>query len=456
MSDILHQLRTQTSHNIDKVLWVSKNGDDQLALAAGKYDFNKHWANPTVAMSNASPGDLVWVLGGTYTIGSSGADLIDDGLQVLCINNVTLHLSSNSTIHYLSNSTTTTYFDDQGQPGVFRITGEGTFILSKSIDSSYGISNENSVVVWNFNLLDSRVRFRWQLFDSVIFKGSIIQRERGTFSSRVSAVISGTTSKRKTLAFIGSSWNQQGASTYDQFEIAYIQNTDIVICYDNFEWRRGSGGCIRLRVLNDTNTKRIDLTSLSEQPLSEPLIYSDSDDSSGIVTINFISTPPVFGCVNSLNPTTNSISKYNFNGVFKDNVNSAAPISVSNPGNKTILIDCTISSENVFGVTPVGVVLLMNAQNTIVTGYIKSIHPDGTIIQLGLVPPLVDDSVVQGTLNNLIMKPLGANSSCVRNESEPNPLSIKVMNCYSNKPVNTSSAGGVVQLIQTVQVNTSV
>jgi len=194
---------------------------------------------------------------GLYTVGAAGADLTDNGAQVLCKDGATLHMMSGATLEYLPNCSTVNYFEDGANPATFNITGDGTFIFGRSIDSSFGIDNEETKLYWEYRLLDSKVRFRWQRFGEVSMIGNVIQRERGMISTRIVSSIVGTLPTRKKLTLKGRSWKQETFSNYDQIEVGYITNTDLVIDYDDFSYNTGSGGTIRLRSFNETNSKRI-------------------------------------------------------------------------------------------------------------------------------------------------------------------------------------------------------
>lgn len=444
---------------IENTIIVSKNGDDVAAIASlstGNFDQHIPFANPTVAIANASFGTRVEVEAGVYTIGGigSGADLIDDGIQYIGKNGVVLDMMPGAKIEFLPSSTTTTFFQDNGEPADFRIEGEGIFVFGRSIDTSLGIANESTTLYWEYRLLDSAVRFRWQLFSSITMKGNVIQRSRGMISTRVASAVLGGTTVRKKLILEGDTWEQVGFSNYDQLEIGFIQNVDVSITYKSFKYNNGSGGIIRFRALNKTNKVDLYIGHLySDTNPNIPFLYSDTDDSYGTrVLENVDVTNRLVRYLGIFDPVERITQNLVVNGISRDGQsNNSIPFVFLSQGNKQIQVLLNINvEESTINSTNGSVVFLRDSPHIHISGYIYYASANHSVIRISPLNP-----IPQGFLKDLIISAPNAIAS-IFNISTTIPAQIKVVNTHSNLiPVSTANAG-VNQLIESINQDPSI
>ena len=454
-----------TTERIAGSIRVSKNGDDAAALAAAVtvggltiYDWHTPFANPAVAMENAIAGQhSVIVEPGTYTVGTlaSGADLEDNGSRYLVRDGVPLIGRRGAEIEYFSDSTTVDYVEDNGNPSEFIIRGHLVIRLSRSLDSSRGVDNDRTIVDWEFDKLFTAARFRWQVFQKLRLIGDVeLTSNRGFLTTRdVTAFIPQTT--RKTIVLKGNSWQQNNFNGYDQIELAFLENADVVLNYNKFNWISGSGGCIRFRAVRETTNVFVNLASVNNFVNSaQSFIFLEQDDSRGQINIGHIDIAGrLILATGAIDPITTSNKTISINGVIRDGNNGYLNgIAFAGLGQKKIITNANLTVNDTVGTNiNGGAFFLRDCPNVTLSGDVVYGNPNQTIVRLS---PLSPSPTVQGFIKNLVMTSTGC-PSCIEGSTPGTPLDIKVMSCASNVPV--SNTGGVVnQLVETVIIEPTV
>jgi hypothetical protein len=455
-----------TTERIAGSIRVSKNGDDAAALAAAVtvggltiYDWHTPFANPAVAMENAIAGQhSVIVEPGTYTVGTlaSGADLEDNGSRYLVRDGVPLIGRRGAEIEYFSDSTTVDYVEDNGNPSEFIIRGNLVIRLSRSLDSSRGVDNDRTIVDWEFDKLFTAARFRWQVFQKLRLIGDVeLTSNRGFLSTRdVTAFVPQTT--RKTIILKGNSWQQNNFNGYDQIELAFLENSDVVLDYNKFNWISGSGGCIRFRSVRETTNVSVNLGSVNNFVNSgQPFLYLEQDDSRGEININSIDIAGrIILATGAFNPLTTSNKTIRVNGEVRDgNSGFRNAIAMNGVALKKITVDANLAVKDTVGNNANGgVFFLRDSTNVTLSGDVLYGNPNHTIVRLA---PQSATPTVQGFIKNLVMTSTGC-PSCIENSSATAlPADLKVLSCASNVPVS-NAAGVVNQLVQTVIIEPTV
>lgn len=453
------------SERIGGLIRVAKNGNDADALAAAVtvggltiFDWHTPFANPAVAQENAIAGEhSVIVEPGTYTIGTvgSGADLVDNGTRYIVRNGVPLLGKRGAIIEYLSDSSTINYVEDNGNPANFIIRGNLIIRFSRSLDSSRGVNNDRTIIDWEFDRLETSARLRWQVFDTLRMIGIVqVTANRAFLSTRnVTAFVPQST--RKKIILKGDEFTQTVAASYDQLELAYLENCDLTVDYKRFNWISGSGGCVRLRAVRESTNVSINFGNvLNLVNSNQPFLFLESDDSRGTINIDNIDIAGrVLAQFNTIDPIARINKTITINGRVRDgNANFISAVVFNNANGQQIQANLNMTVEDTVGNHPNGGVLFFrDSPNVCASGYVSYGNPNHTIVR---VSPFAAGPEVQGFIKNLIMSSTGC-PSCIENSSTTLLARLKVLSSASNVGVSTSN-GNVNQLVDTVIIEPAI
>ena len=449
--------------NLTNSLVVSKGGNDATALSDGKYDLLSPWLNPTVAMANASVGDTVIVYPGIYTIGT-GSDITDDGAQPFIKSGVTLYMMPGAEINYTNLTGTmgvdvSLPFSDGGVASAFVIRGKGKFVFNASLavaaQQFIVTTNENTVVDWEFDEIDARLRWggsghnckSWRMVGR-----KYLQREQMLFAFRYT----GTITDRIVYIDIeelefkneypsSTNWTRMELRTFGDNSIADIKFGTVV--YIN---AFPNGGLFQVLGSSGPATVNVDIGQVTRtgiDAINDYLIRSEYDRSSGNISIRNIQTTT--GLLQALQAV--GLPEYKRTIYFQGKVvtGSTAAINLLNLQSQLtdiqvlLDVDVQVSSATFYGMT------IGNAPDAKIGGYLKwgndlnepcrSTTNTGTCAQF----------------HNLIISDVsGSALSSVLNQSATT-INLKVINSYATKAVSLSN-GGVNQLIDTITIDTNV
>ncbi len=451
------------SLDLTNSLVVSKGGNDATALSDGKYDLLSPWLNPTVAMANAAAGDTVIVYPGIYTIGT-GSDITDDGNQPFIKSGVTLYMMPGAEINYTNLTGTmgvdvSLPFSDGGVASTFVIRGKGKFVFNASLSVAAQqfivTTNENTVVDWEFDEIDARLRWggsghnckSWRMIGR-----KYLQREQMLFAFRYT----GTITDRivyidiEDLEFR----NESLVSTaFTRMELRFFGDNSIAdIKFGTVVYINGypNGGLFQVLGSSGPATVNVDISKVTRtgtDSINDYLIRSDYDRSSGNINIRNIETTT--GLIQATQIVGTSTYKRQLSFQGKVVSGSTAPLNLLNIQSQLtdiqvlLDIDMQASSATYYGLK------IGNAPDVRISGYLKW----GNDLQ-GPCRSSTNTGTCAQFHNLIISDYSGSALPSVLNESATT-IDLKVINSYATKTVSAAN-GGVNQLIETITIDTNV
>lgn len=443
------------------ILFVSKGGNDTTALTAGKYDFNKQWLNPTVAMANASIGDTVIVYAGEYTIGTGG-NVTDDGSQYMVKNGVTLYMMDGAFINYTNQTGTFSLpFFDGGVAAIFNILGKGKFKFNRDItggDTFQCTTNIATTLNWEFDELDIRRRLGTTGHNAAYWrmKGrKWLNRESMLFAFRFPAI--GTTDRQIYIEVeeteilsenANNTWTRAELRNYNGASKAHIS-----LGYIEFPHAFTAGAFFtKINCTSDSNINFYAKSCLrvNNNNIRDYIISGLADFSSGITDIKNIDTPNglvAYGTAGGLasvkkTETFQGRVRNGYTGLLGSNLFlTAYNLQTTNiKCNLDIVMDSLTVSY--FGNAA------NNAVNTTLSGRIVWHNTSNAPVQINV-----------GTTNTFRLESLVLSEIPVGIPSVINLNAIvrnlRVLNTFATNAVSSAN-GGINQLIETIKINSNI
>lgn len=442
----------------ENTMYVSKNGDDALALSAGGYNQHQPWKNPTVAMASAVSGDTVVVMPGVYTIGDvGGEDISDDGLQYLVRNEVVLYMLPGAEIQYTNltaaDGLTSLPFTDAGVASRFIIRGKGKFKFNRNItggDTFLCTTNAGTTLDWEFDQIDIRRRLETTGHNAALWRmvgREYINRESQLFALRYPSTA--------------------GRDIYIKFE-----ETNILAENANNTWTRseirnfGSGSTAYVNLGRVTYPHGFNLGALfqktncpvdctidfyadgvnrtSNNSVRDYLIVGAADLSGGIVDIKNINTPNGLCLYTGAGGLATVKKTETYQGRIRPgytgialNLQTYTAMNTHIKSNLDIIMDSLAATY--FGVQ------MLSSPNVAISGKVVWHNTTNEPIRMS------SGGTGFGRLENLILSEIDPAVSSVLN-LDAAPRNIKVMNVFATTDVSPLN-GGVNQLIETIKVD---
>lgn len=443
----------------ENTMYVSKNGDDALALAAGGYNQHQPWKNPTVAMAAAVAGDTVVVMPGVYTIGDvGGEDISDDGNQQMVRSEVVLYMLPGAEIQYTNlTGTFSLPFTDGGVASRFIIRGKGKFKFNRNItggDTFQLCTNAGTTVDWECDTIDTRRRFGTTGHNCVLFRmvgKDFINRESQMAALRYPAAAANRIGhiKFERTTFGAESANNQ----WTRLEVRNLGvNSNFYIDLGEVIYPNAFtlGGLFQKT--NCGTSAKVDFYAnsvirVNNGAIRDYLVVGTSDGSGGIVDIKNINTPTGL-CLYTGAGSISTVKKTEtYQGVVRAGysggaVNLQVFVGMAScvQSNLDILVESL--SASYFGVE------MLSSPKVAISGKVIWHNTTNEPIRLSAGGTGV------GSLENLILSELDPAVASVLNV-DPAPRNIKVMNTFATTAVSLAN-GGVVQLVGIILVNSNV
>lgn len=442
---------------IGRTLVVSEEGNDALALAAGKYDLSQHWANPTVAMSNAIAGDTVLVLTGRYRIGV-GESVVDDGNQQMVKDGVILYMMPGAVIHYTNlTGTASLPFTDASGAGQFIIRGNGTFIFNRNIsggDSFLVTTNVNSVVDWEFDEIDIRRRWGGTGYNAKSWR--MVGRKYQNRESMIFAFrnTSATTDRFVDIdiedVVIGSEnannqWTRQELRSFGAGSICNIRYGKVVYpnafniggFHQNTSCTTGSIINLFIGSINRLGTVNV----------RDYIIRNVSSFHGGVTELNNISTQTGIELTSGSGGNSNTSRLSIYNGkVRSGHVGSGNITTVAvNETQDSVVVKLNIVVESTYA-NYVGMIAF-SSPNVIFTGKVLWKNATNEPVRLS------GQYAIHGVLRDLVLSITTSVDSIINTNAVS--VNARIINVYATNAVSTAN-GGIVQQIDTVTVDSNI
>lgn len=442
-----------------KTLFVTKNGSDTLALAAGKYNSHQPWENPTVAMANANgaTGDVVVVYPGIYTIGAGG-NVADDGLQQMVRDGVTLYMLPGAVIHYTNlTGTASLPFSDGEVASTFIVRGHGKFILNRDVtggDTFLCTTNANTVVDWEMDELDIRRRLEGTGHDCARWR--MVGRKWTQREGQLAALrYPFATSEREVfIKFERTEILEENVNnTWTRFELRNFNSgskADIDLGEVTFPQGYPGGALFQKTTCSADsviNFKASRAVRTNNDGIRDYLVVGLADFSCGVTDIKNIDTPNGLCLYFGTGGVATSKKTENYQGVIRDGYVGPQIVPCGYSGQATSIkcnLDIVMDSQSV---NYQGVVFT-NANSTAVSGKLVWHNTTNPPVQISI------GSTTCGKLENLILSELDPLIASVIN-FDPNPKDIRIMNVFATTNVSLAN-GGVNQLIENIKVDSNV
>jgi hypothetical protein len=441
------------------ILFVSKGGNDTTALAAGKYDFNKQWLNPTVAMANASIGDTVIVYAGTYTVGVGG-DVTDNGSQYMVKNGVTLYMMDGAFINYTNQTGTFSLpFFDGGVASTFIIRGNGKFKFNRNIsggDTFQCTTNISSTLDWEFDELDIRRRFGTTGHNAAYWrmKGrKWLNRESMLFAFRFPAI--GTTLRKVYIEVeeveilsenANNAWTRAELRNFNGASEANIYFKIVKFPHGFF-----NGAFLQKTLISSDSEINVNINSIvktGRNDVSDYIIYHAANFAKGNISVKNIDTLSGVVYNTSAGGTAFVNRTESYQGRVRDGyIGGAAPylIAIFNQlTNLKIELDLIVDSLS----TVYQGIDTNSSPNTAITGKVVWHNTTNSPIRINSATGTC------GSLENLILSQIPVGVPSVFNMNNVN-LNLKVINVFATTSISLAN-GGITQLIQSININSNI
>lgn len=449
----------------ENTMYVSKNGNDTLALAAGGYNQHQPWKNPTVAMASAVSGDTVVVMPGVYTIGDvGGEDISDDGSQQMVRNGVVLYMLPGAEIQYTNltaaDGLASLPFADGGVASSFVIRGSGKFKFNRNIsggDSFLCTTHVDTVLDWEFDEIDIRRRFggNGHNADTWRMKGrKWLNRESMLYAFRFPAV--GTVNRKVIIdvekeevgqEFVGNTlWTRSELRNFNGASYADIKVKEVIYPHGFL-----GGAFMQITDASIDSTINVDISNIkrtSDNGVYDYLILHFRDYSKGNISFRNIDTSTGLvansGAAGASNSSTKRTESYQ--GVIRDGYVSAGNIVYfaqcnTTLNNITYKFDVIVDAQSVDYYSA----YFQGAINSIVTGKITWRNTTNSPIASNTATGLF------ARLERLMLSEIPIGIDSVSN-FHANPLNLRVISSYAANAVGAN----VNQLIETFFVDTAI
>ena len=452
-----NQSASETPIIFNNVLTVSKSGNDADALAAGKYDLQSHWFNPTIAMSNAVAGDLVVVNAGVYTIGLGG-DVEDDGNQPFIKNGVKLFMMPGAVIHYTNlTGTASLPFTDEGLASEFIIRGSGKFIFNRNIsggDSWLTTTNVDTIVDWEFDEIDIRRRWGGTGYNAKSWR--MVGRKYHNRESMIFAFrnTSATTDRFVDIdiedVVIGSEsannqWTRQELRSFGAGSICNIRYGKVVYPNGfNFGGFHQNTSCTTGSIINlyIGSINRLGTVSVRDY-----LIRNSNSFHSGITELNNINTQTGIELTTGAGGDSNTSRLSIYNGKVRSGHAGSGNITTVavNETQDSAVVQLNIVVESLFA-SYVGMIAF-SSPNVIFTGKVLWKNATNEPVRLS------GQYAIHGVLRDLVLSITTSVDSIINTNAAS--VNARIINVYATNAVSTAN-GGIVQQIDTVTVDSNI